>query len=422
MSSLTNFLSGNVVPPQPTGSDSTTQMPAWLQSLTYNLGNTAFNLAGQPYNPFPGPTVATPSTDTNAAWQMAQTNAGRWQMPYGAAGALTSAGSTPIDPSEFANYAGDMANTVGGTGGQLTGALNASSLGALPGYTGAINSSTLGSAGAYQGALNSAAAQGEQQLQNPYNSQVVGATEQALNQNLFQNTLPAIQDRFVSAGQSASPQEMEMTNQAIQRNQQTIGQAIAPELQQGYTGALNVANQNANAGLNAASGATGSALNAATGASNTGFGLANSGYQGALNTGLQEQGYQLAGGAQYGQLAGELSQLGASDVSQLSAAGNQQDNYNQANINAALNQFNAQNNYGWNQLGQASNIVRGVPYGTTTQTAGLTGGGGYTASPLSTGIGVGALAGALSWRKGGSVSRRPVRRARGGALELARAA
>jgi hypothetical protein len=149
----------------PTGSDSSTAFPLWLQQSIFNTIGAAGNLATQPYTPFPGPTVAAPSDATQQAWRQAQSNVGKYQPYMDQAGALTQAGSTPWD-----------ANTVS-------------------------------------------------PFLNPYQDYVTAA----LNRNLQQNVLPGIQDRFIASGQSRSPQEEEMTMRAVRDNQGAIGESLANE-------------------------------------------------------------------------------------------------------------------------------------------------------------------------------------------------
>lgn len=366
-SNILSFLSnGQVTPPQPTGSDSATGIPDWLNQFSYNLGNTANNLVGtDQYNPATGQQVASPSGATQGAWNLAQNNLGQWQPALGGATSLTQASASPIDPSAISGYTGALTGTGINSGQQFTGALNSAVQNGISGYT------------------------------NPYMSQVVGGIEGALNQNLTQNVLPGIQDRFVSAGQSASPQEAQLTAEAVGQNQTAVGNAIAPYLAQGYQGALNTALGTANTGFGAGTGATTSGLNTATG----------------------QQANQRAAGAQLGVLGQTTQQLGAGDAGSLAAVGQAQDTVNQANLNAASTNATAQQQYPYQQLGYASNIIRGVPYGTTTQTSGLTyapGTGGYAASPLATYTGVAQGASALGLRKGGTV-----KMADGGALNQA---
>jgi hypothetical protein len=191
---------------------------------------------------------------------------------------------------------------------------------------------------------------------NPYQDYVTGA----LNRNLQQNILPSIQDRFVAAGQSRSPQELEMTQRAAQDTQTAIGQSLA------------------------------------------------GGYQGAVNSLLQQRQQMGTAGGQLGTLGKDVSSLGALDVGQVAAAGNAQDTLAQQNLNAAMNQFTQQQQYPYQQLGFLSNIVRGLPSaGQTTQQTGTTYNYTPTPSPLAQFLG-GVLGGnqlskSLGLRRGGRV-------------------
>lgn len=335
MSGTTGFLfSGSPVPPQPTGSDTQTNFPLWLQQYQANLASAATNLAGTPYTPFPGPQVATPSAATQQSWNMATNNVGNYNGALGQAMNLTGDAAQPVTAAQIGNY------------------------------------------------------------MNPFESQVLGGLSSAANTNLTQNILPQVQDRFVSAGQSRSPQEMQATNNAVQANDTALYQAQSGALQQGY--------------------------------------------QGALGAALQEQGEQQAAGAQYGQLGALTQQLGAADVGEVAAAGQAQDTTNQANINAALNNFYAQQQFPYQNLAFASNIIRGQNVPSNTQVVGqqYNPGQSYTASPLSSFVGttLGAtgaqnslnnssnLNAALNNAKGGHIRTR--RRRAGGALgaHLAKAA
>lgn len=309
---LSGLFQGSPIPPQPTGSDTSTQYPLWLQQYVYNLSNAASNLSGSEYSQFPGQQVATPSSATQQAWQMAQGNVGAYQPALGQAFQQTQAGSAPLT------------------------------------------------------------AAGIQQYMSPYTSNVIGALQQASQNNFEMNQLPSIQSRFVSAGQSRSPQEREADNRALYLNNQALDQSVA--------GAL------------------------------------NQGYQSAVNTATQQQGLQLQGGAQLGALGQLQQQLGGYDVGQLAAAGQGQDTANQANINAAMNNFYAQQQWPYQNLAFASNIIRGQPVASNTQTVGLTppSASAYTASPLAAFIG-GTLGGSAlansgtspknAFRRGGHVAR-----------------
>lgn len=308
---VTGFLfQGSPVPAQPSGSDSSTQFPLWQQQYIYNLSNAATNLSDTPYTPYPGPTVAAPSAATTQAENMALKNVGNYMPFQRQAGALTAESAQPITGADINRY------------------------------------------------------------MNPYEKQVIGGIESNLNTNLQQNVLPGVQNSFVSAGQSKSPQEREATNRALYLNQQAVGQQV------------------------------GSAL--------------ETGYQGALTAAQAQQGMEARAGAQLGTLGALQQQEGLTDVGQVAGAGQTIDANRQANINAAMNQFYQQEQWPYQQLGFASNIIRGLPTGSTTQSVTQPSSQYYNPSPLATIAGTASAAGALGLRRGGHVRR--------GALSLMRAA
>jgi hypothetical protein len=298
-----------------------------LQQYQANLANAATNLAGTPYTPFPGPQVAAPSAATTQSWQDVVANQGNYQGALGQAMNLTGQAGTPVTAGQINSY------------------------------------------------------------MNPFESTVLGGLQSAANTQLTQNILPQVQDRFVSAGQSRSPQEMQATNNAIQANDTALYQAQAGALGQGY--------------------------------------------QGALGAALQEQTAKQTAGAQFGQLGALTQQLGAADVGQLAAAGQAQDTLSQSNINAAMNNFYAQQQWPYQNLSYASNIIRGQNVPSNTMQVGMNynPGQSYTASPLSSFVGttLGATAASNAYNtsnlynqtlglhaKGGRIRAR--RRATGGAL------
>lgn len=317
MADLTSFLFQGAAPvQQPTGSDSSTNFPLWLQQEVFNTANAATNLASQPYTPFPGQMVASPSPTTQQAWDTATNNVGNYQPNLNSAGALTQAAGQGISGQD-------------------------------------IN-----------------------QFLNPYTANVTGALGQLAGQNLTNNLLPGINDTFTKAGQFGSSGNSEFTNRAVRDTQQSLLNAQAGTLQQGY--------------------------------------------QGALTAAQQQKAQQLAAGAQTGQLGALTSQLGAQDVSELAGAGSAQDVLGQANINANMGAFNQQQQWPYSNLAFASNIIHGLPVGSTTQTAGLTPVNTFAPSPVSTGLGIGALASGLGAAKGGHVvPLRGRRKQSGGALALA---
>lgn len=305
-SGIASFLNGIAAP---TTTSASTQYPAWLQTTLENLAGGAANLATQPYQQFPGPTVAAPSAQTLQAEQLAGSNVGNYQPALNAATNLTNSATQPLTAGNIANFL------------------------------------------------------------NPEQNYITGA----LNTNLQQNILPGIQDKFVSAGQSRSPQEAQVTDQAVYGTQQAAGQALAGN------------------------------------------------YQGALNALQTQNQQQLQGGAQLGQLGALTSQLGATDVGQLAASGATQDQNAQTNINAALNQFYNQQQYPYQQLGFLSDIINKIPIQATgPTTTAVQSGSTFAPSPLATFAGTLAGGNATGLARGGRVAT-PMRY-RLGALEQYRMA
>lgn len=262
MSDFTSFLFQNQNPPPlPSGSDTSTAFPLWLQQYLYDTLGSARSVAGQPYQGFPGPTVAEPTQDTQDAWSLARGSMGAYKPFLQESGAMTRAAGAPISPEDI------------------------------------------------------------QRFLNPYQEYVTGA----LNKNLNQNLLPDIQDRFVGAGQSRSPQEAQITSNALADTQNAVGTSMA--------GA----------------------------------------YQGAMDSLLRSRAQQMGAGSQLGQLGAMSSELGAFDFSNLGAAGAGQDQLRQSNLNAALGRFLEERDWPYQQVGFMSNIARGLPVqaaGSTSQTVG----------------------------------------------------
>lgn len=285
----------------PTGSDTTTAFPLWLQQALFNTVGAASGLAQQPYQPFPGPTVAAPSAATTGAWDLAQSQVGGYQPFMQRAGALTESAGRPWSASDVEPFL------------------------------------------------------------NPYQDFVTGA----LNRNLTQNLLPAIQDKFVGAGQSRSPQELEITQRALRDTQGAVGESMA--------GA----------------------------------------YGAAMNTAMADRTRQMQAGAQSAELGALSSRLGSIDVGQLAAAGQAQDINSQANLDAARQRFTQEQQWPYQSLGYLSDMIHSLPvqfggYGTTT--AGTAFAPSYAPSPFATFLSAAYGTG----DSGGKAHGGPIYRRRGG--------
>ena len=422
---LSNLFSGNVIPPQPTGSNTTSTAPLWYQDLQYNIGNAASNLASQPYQPYTGQQVATPSDATQQSWNMATGNVGSWKPDVTQAQNLTNLGSALSNSalgyvSQGSNLSDAASGYLNQASGLSNGALgylgNASNLtnGAQQ-YVGQGSNLTNAATGMTMGAAQPIGAGQISNYMNPYTSDVVGALQQASNYNLINNQLPAISSQFVGAGQAASPQMANVDNNALYQSNQALDQATAGALQSGYQQATGTALAEQQAGLQGANqlnqygqaqAGYGNLQNtlgqtqAGYGSLQNQIGQTQAGYGSLQNTlGQTQAGYgalqnQIGAqvgtyGAQMGQLGALNQQLGAADTGLVASAGQAQDAVNQQNLNVGMQNFNAQQQWPYQNLAFASNITNGLNVPSNTQTVGLgfNPGQTYTASPLASFVG-----------------------------------
>lgn len=273
-------------------STSTTSGPKYLQEGYQNLAQRATDLSYQPYQGWTGQFVASPSDTTKSAWNLAQSNVGNYQPYLQQASNLTSSAATPLTSSDVSTFL------------------------------------------------------------NPYQDYVT----KGITQNFKENVLPSIQDKFVSAGQSRSPQEAEITGRATRDLNTSVGQSMAGT------------------------------------------------YQSALNSALQQKQQQGALGAQMGNLGTTQAQLGSNDVSQLSNAGKSQDTLAQQNLNAQIQEFNNQKSWPYQQLQFLSGIYGGI----NPTAAGLTTNSSTTSNPatgsiLGNMLGNSSLLSTLALKRGGIV-------------------
>ena len=68
------------------------------------------------------------------------------------------------------------------------------------------------------------------EFMNPYTSNVIDANNQASNQNLTENILPAVNSTFTGNGQFGSTRNADFENRAIRDNQQTLNNTNATTL------------------------------------------------------------------------------------------------------------------------------------------------------------------------------------------------
>lgn len=257
-----NFLFGGNTPSSFVApSADTSEMPAWYADAMQGLTTQAAAIAAQPYNPFPGPQVASLNSLQNQGMASASGIGTAPDALYGQSAANLSAASNPtLDQNTFNSYL------------------------------------------------------------NPYTSGLNNTIAQLGQQNLTQNLLPAVNDTFIGAGQFGGSRNADFNARAVQATNQDVLNAQTQNLQSSYNNAM-------------------------------------TSYQGAL-------GRQTTAGADLGSLGATQNQGDISDLATQLQAGAVGQNQDQANINASINNFNAQTNYPLTQLNDVNSILRGYNPGT----------------------------------------------------------
>lgn len=184
------------------------------------------------------------------------------------------------------------------------------------------------------------------QFLNPHQQQVIENIGRYGSRNLTENILPNIQNRFISSGQYGSTGHQNLTGRAIRDTQEGISQAQAQALHGGY-----------NTALQAALGQQERQLQAG---------------QLAGTTSGKDVERQLLGAEALQNLAVAEQNQGLRGVGVLNQLGGQQQQQEQNAANTAYQNFQAQQNFPYQQTARLNEIARGLPastqvYGNTVQ-------------------------------------------------------
>jgi hypothetical protein len=450
-------------------------LPQWYQQYLQQLIPAAQSAAATPYQAYGGQRIAPLTQDQQQAQAQIQNLQGdqtaNLTSAYGTAAAAADpsiAGSGIAAASPYFGSAtdqfGNAANTnVVGAGAGLVGQ-GARTIGQGAGTIDqgiqqADQGGGLAAAAPFLGAASQSLPQATQANVSPYLNGALQSLANQSNLQLQQQILPAVQGQFISAGQFGSTRQGDVTDQAINNQEQTLQNSQASLLNQGYQNAGQLAESNL--GLQGQLGAT------AGGLENTNIGQLTSAGQGlgSLGQGYGSLGQGLsAAAAQQGQLqlgagqglagvgssAGQLGlsgaqaqsaadiasaqaqagisqqaqNMGIQDSAALQAVGQQQQQQGQSNLDTAYQDFQNQVNYPWTQIGNLSNVIHGLPVNTTqntTSTAPATTSQ-LAPSPLGQLAGAGTAIAGLSnsgvfAAKGGAITkRRVVKKAKGGRI------
>jgi hypothetical protein len=424
---------------------STTETPKWMQDAIYNQIQIAQNIANRPFEAYEMPTVAELSPLQQQAYQKVQQNVDFWKPTMGKAQTgmegFSTKGTADQLRAEQARYLRqDLVNRNLDTGQQLFGrAAGMDIVGAAQPFmqqagqttAQALSERALAAASPYLQAAAQSSAGRVGEYMSPYQQGVLDLIAKQGARNLQENILPSVSDAFIRAGQFGSSRMGEAGSRAMRDTQEAILNAQAQAAQQGYTQALQAAQNDLTrqAGL---AGTVGSISGAdlsrilsggaqygqlgQTAGQLTGQQMQNLANIGQMQTqaGQAQQQFglgaaQVAQGAQaqdyarqmsalqsMAQLAQQEQGMRAADVASLESAGRAQQAQAQRELDAAARQFEAQRLYPQQQADWLSTQIRGMAPITpqTSIQSGTTTGDTYTPSPLA------QLASALSVYKG----------------------
>lgn len=436
--------------------NTTTTLPAWYSDYLQQVMGRALGAAGEPYQPYTGQMNAALTPDQMGAYQQVRdiTGAGTPDLDnaagyYDAAagGRSFDAGSGAFASSEnmFKDASGiDTASEYQPFGAQASGLAYGAGSAATPYIQASTSPMGLSAASPYLGMAGTSFPDAASAYMSPYNSAVTDRIAQLGARNLSENLLPAVSDDFVRAGQYGSTKQRDLVGRAVRDTQESVLGQQTQALESGYQTAGQLYGQDASryAGLAGTAGGLGTQQqqllqSAGTGLGNLGLsqaGLINTigstgaglsaadaqrqisaaqGLSGIGQAQVQASAADLARQLQAGQGLAALGQqrqnMGLQGAAALEAAGSAQQAQQQRGLDTAYSQFQQQQNYPWQQIGNLSNVIQGLPVNTSSSSTQTTSGQGPNVLSQVGGIGAGlaGLAGAGVFKaKGGAVKKK----------------
>lgn len=218
---------------------------------------------------------------------------------------------------------------------------------------------------------------------NPYIENVVNRVGELGARNLREQLMPAIGDQFIKAGQFGSSTMQQSVGRALRDTQESVLAEQNKALAQGY---------------NTAGQLFGTDMSRLAGLGQTAGNLTSQGTRDAL-----------AAAQQMGALSNLGQTMSLRDAAALEAVGQTQQQQGQRNLDLAYQDFLEQREYPKTQLSFMSNMLRGIPYGTSTATSQTGPASTYQPSPLSQLAGSAALMsafGGMKFAEGGEVKKK----------------
>lgn len=346
---LLDFLTqGQPVQAVPTSSTSETVLPDWYTNYAMQILSNQDAIANTPYTAYAGPRVADLTAEQQAGNDLAKQASTSYQpLLTQATGALRGlAGRSGYDvakPSltDAATYYGTSATPTGITM-------------ANP-YLAAAGKTSVDNIGQYM---------------NPYTNSVVDRIGVMAGRNLQENLLPQINDRFTGAGTFGGSRQAEAIGKTLRDLQESTLAQQTSALQQGYTQAtgLQQGDLARQAELARTAGSLGQTQQQILQSAGHGIGALGATAGGLYNTDTINQG-NLSG--KYADLAQQTQTMGLTGAGALQQIGAQQQALNQKNLDAAYQDFQAQQKYAQDQVTAQIAALQGVkgavPTGTMTQ-------------------------------------------------------
>lgn len=341
-----------------TGGNSVTQtdLPAWYQTYTQNLGTQAMNIAQQNNSqPLPQQQVAGFNADQTDAFQAVRNNQGIWKDPLQQA--VNATNQIVPTTSKFIDYAQ----------GAVGGPAQTTSDSVQPWAQGAQDAM----AGNAQGWTNN-----WQQYMSPYTSAVVDNIARLGQRNWEDNIMPGINASMIGAGQFGSTRNAEILGRAgVNAANDILGQQ-STALQAGYSSGAGIFSNDANRAqqqqkLQSDAAIAGGNLMQTSLAADAN----RQQQQGQIQANTALQGATTATSAlnsvnnNMGALAKSYQELANTDAQSMLNIGNQQQQMQQAALSAAYNNAMAARNDPWTQLSNASSIINGIQIPTSSMTS-----------------------------------------------------
>lgn len=286
----------------PTSNTTETVLPDWYTNYAMDILANQQAVANNPYVTYQGPRVAGFTDQQKQAFTQAGNVAN-------ASGALTQA------QPYLQQGAQNISQSTNPTGVNM----------AQP-YLNQAGQSTAGQVGSYM---------------NPYTNQVVDRIGDVAARNLREKFLPEISDRFVGAGQFGGSRQAEMIGRALRDTSESTLAQQTQALQQGYTQAADIAQNDLSRQAQLAGTAGNLGQNQQQALLSAGTNLANLGQT-------------------YGNIAEQQQRMGTTGLAALQSAGQQQQALNQQNLDVAYQDFLKQQANPQTQLNALTGTLQGV--------------------------------------------------------------